>query len=92
MLKKIGNLLNVKAWIENFLFKTVVNKGVKHAVTVIVGLVMGAKIQALLTAWGVTIDPTQLQTELTVFFGGAAGWLINWAIKVMDKDGDGKIG
>lgn len=92
MLKKLGNLLNLKAWVENFLLKTLLNKGVKHAVTVVIGLIMGAKIQAILTTFGVDIDVTKLQTELTVLFGGLAGSFINWAIKVMDKDGDGKIG
>lgn len=92
MLKKIVNLLNVKAWMQNFLLKTLLNKGVKHAVTVVIGLVLGAKVQAILTQFGVTVDVTHLQAELTVFFGGLAGALINWAIKVMDKDGDGQIG
>lgn len=92
MLKKLGNLFNVKAWIESFLLKTVVNKGVKHAVTAVIGLLAGAKLSALLSQYGVTLDQAQLQTELTVLFGGMAGWLVNWGLKAMDKDGDGKIG
>ncbi len=91
-MKKLLNLFNVKNWVETFLMKTVVNKAVKHAVTVIIGLIGGAKVQPLLTQFGVTIDPAVLQAQLTVFFGGAAGWLVNWGISVLDKDGDGKIG
>jgi threonine/homoserine/homoserine lactone efflux protein len=86
-MKKLMNLLNLKKWIETFLVKTVVNKGVKHAVTVIIGLVAGAKVQAILTQYGVQLDIPHLQAELTVMFGAAAGWLINWGLKVMDKDG-----
>lgn len=92
MLKKIGNLFNVKNWIESFLLKTVVNKGVKHAVTAIVGIITGAKVSALLSQYGVTVDPNQLTVELSAIFSGVVGWVFNWALKAMDKDGDGKIG
>lgn len=85
-MKKLLNLLNVKNWMETFLMKTMVNKGIKHAVTVIAGLVMGAKVQSILTQYGIAVDVPHLQSELTVAFGAAAGWLINWATHVIYKD------
>jgi len=96
MLKKVGNVFDLKAWTETFLFKQIVNKGSKHAVTAVVGLLGSAvfttKIKPVLDQLGISIDPVQLTTGLTVLFSGAAGWIINWTIKVLDKDGDGKIG
>lgn len=85
-MKKLLNLLNVKNWFETFLVKTAVNKGIKHAVTVIVGLVLGAKVQAVLTQWGIAVDVPHLQSELTIAFGALAGWIINWATHVVYKD------
>ncbi len=92
MIKKLLKLVNVKNWIETFVTKLILNKGVKHAVTVAVGLIMGAKVQAIAQQFGVTIDASQLQAELTILFGGLAGALINWGQKILDKDGDGTIG
>lgn len=90
MFKKIGNLFNVKAWLESFVAKMVLEKGVKHAVTAVVGLLGSAvfltKVQPVLTQLGIDIDPKELAAGLTVFFGGAAGWLINWAQKTMGKN------
>jgi hypothetical protein len=88
-MKKLLNLLNIKNWISTFVGKLILSKGVKHAVTVVVGLVLGAKVQAILTQFGVSVDMSQFQAELTVLFGGLAGSVINWAQKAMDKDGDG---
>ncbi len=96
MLKRIGKLFNIKAWIESFLLKTVVNKGSKHATSTVVGLLGSAvfvsKVKPVLDQFGIVIDQTQLAAGLTVLFGGVAGWVNNWMIKVLDKDGDGQIG
>lgn len=91
-MKKILALLNVKNWIQTFLLKTLLSKGVKHGVTVVIGLVMGAQVQALLSQYGVSVNPETLQAQLTVLFGGLAGSVINWGIGVLDKDGDGVLG
>lgn len=89
---KVKNLLNVKKWASEFVIKLILNKGVKHAVTVIIGLITGAKAQALLTQYGIDLDVPSFQAELTVLFGGLAGSFINWAQRVMDPDGDGELG
>lgn len=90
MIDKIKNLFDVKLWVENFISKMVVSKGVKHGVTVVVGLLGSAvftlKVKPVLDQLGVSIDTTKLSEGLTVFFGAAAGWLVNWAIKVMEHD------
>lgn len=91
-MKKLLKLLNVKNWIETFVGKMILSKAVKHATTVAAGLILGAKAQSVLTEFGVSIDPAQLQTQLTVVFGGLAGSAMNWVQKVLDKDGDGQIG
>jgi hypothetical protein len=89
---KIKNLFNVKKWASQFVIKLILNKGVKHAVTVIIGLITGAKVQTLLTQYGVDLDVPSFQAELTVLFGGLAGSFINWAQKVIDPDDDGELG
>lgn len=92
MFKKLIGLLNLKSWAQNFFLKTMINKGVKHAVTALIGIIAGVKIQGVLTSFGIQVNVETLQAELTVLFGGLAGAAINWGIKVLDKDGDGKIG
>lgn len=96
MLKKIGNLFDVKAWLETFVLKTVVSKGVKHAGTFIAGLLASAvftgKVKPVLDSLGIVIDQAQLMIGLGAVLSGAAGYLVNWTIKVLDKDGDGRIG
>lgn len=95
MLKKLVNLFSVKKWVEKFVFKTLVNKSAKHAATVILGFMGSAAfandVQPVLTQLGITVDSTQLANGLVVVFGSLAGWILNWGIKVLDKDGDGKI-
>lgn len=90
-MKKLLKLLNIKNWIETFVGKLILNKGVKHAATFIIGFVTGDKVQNILTQWGVSVNPDTLEKELMVLFGGIAGIILNWAQKAMDKDNDGKI-
>lgn len=94
--KKLINLLNVKNWVETFLLKTAINKGVKHLATFLAGVLASAvftgKIKPILDASGIVIDPVALATSIGAAASGASGWLLNWAIKVLDKDGDGFIG
>lgn len=95
MWKKLINLFSIKNWIEKFVFKTLVSKGAKHATTVLLGLLGSAAftndVKPVLDQLGITIDSSQLSQGLVVVFGGLTGWLLNWAIKTMDKDGDGVI-
>jgi hypothetical protein len=76
----------VKAWVTQFAAKMILDKGVKHAVSAVLGLlgtaVFAAKVKPVLDQLGVSVDPNQLAVGLTAFFSGAAGWLINWAQKV----------
>lgn len=90
--EKLKNLFNVKKWASEFVLKLILNKGVKHGVTVVVGLLAGVKVQAILTQYGIGVDMEHFQAQLTVLFGGLAGSFINWAQKVMDPDGDGELG
>lgn len=88
MFTKLKNLFNVKAWIQNFVGKMIIDKGVKHGVTVVIGLlgsaVFTAKVKPVLDQLGISIDMAHLAEGLTVFFGAGAGWLVNWLLKVMD--------
>jgi len=89
---KISNLFNVKMWFQNFILKMILNKSVKHGVTAVIGVIAGAKVQELLTQFGISVDMAHFQAQLTVAFGAAAGAFINWAQRVLDPDGDGKLG
>lgn len=88
-MKKFLNLLNIKTWFETFLLKTVVTKGSKHAVTAIVGLlgsaIFTAKVKPILDQFGISIDSVRLAEGLTVAFGAAAGWLMNWGVHVIEN-------
>lgn len=90
MLDKLKKLLNVKAWAESFVARMVLDKGVKHATTAIVGLLSSgwfvAKVAPILTQYGVNIDPIAFQAGVAAALSGVAGWLINWAQKAMNKD------
>lgn len=90
MWKKIRNLFNVKAWIENVIYKKVVGKGVKGAVSAVLGLFGSAlfisKVKPVLDSLGIQIDQVQLTAGLTVFFTGAAAALMNWVKHVMSKE------
>ena len=94
--KKLINLFNVKTWLETFVLKTVINKGVKHLTTFLAGVVASAvftgKIKPILDASGIVIDPVALATSIGGAGAALSGWVLNWAIKVLDKDGDGYIG
>lgn len=94
--KKLVNLLSVKNWVQTFVLKTVVNKVVKHATSFLTGalasVLFTAKIKPILDASGIVIDPVALATSIGGATAGATGWLLNWVIKVLDKDGDGYIG
>lgn len=90
MLEKLKKLLNVKAWIENFGAKLLVDKGVKHGATAIVGLLSSVyflnKIQPTLNSAGISIDHTKLLEYLTLLFGGAAGLLVNYVQRVLNHE------
>lgn len=96
MLKKLGNLVDLKAWLETFVLKTVVSKGTKHATTFLTGFIAGPlfamKIKPVLDQYGITIDPVTLSASVGGAIAGLTGWLLNWVIRVLDKDGDGKVG
>lgn len=92
MLKKLGNLLDVKAWLETFVLKFLASKGVKHAATTLAGIVVGLIAKYKLDQYGIQIDIPHFTESLIVAFGAAAGAAVNWMIKVLDKDGDGRIG
>lgn len=68
----------LKSLFEGYILKKGLAKATKAAVSVIVGLVMGAKIQPILTQLGVTLDPAQLEAGVTVFVTGAVTGLMNW--------------
>jgi len=86
MLDKIKTWLNPLTWIEQFLFKELRDKGVKHAVTAITGLLGSVffvqKIQPLLEKAGMTIDQNTLTVAITGFCAGIAGWIINFVERV----------
>lgn len=90
MLTKIKNLFNVKAWFESMFGKLILNKGVKHAVSVIMGLLGSAyfttKIEPILQQAGISINEAELQAGLTVWFGSLAGILHNALIHYLYKD------
>lgn len=92
MIKKFLNLFNVKSWLETFVLKFMASKGVKHAATTLAGIAAGLATKYQLDKYGVTIDVPLLTESLMTAFGALFGALINWAIQVMDKDGDGRIG
>ena len=88
-MKKLLGLLNVKKWLETFVMKFVASKAVKHGATVLAGLVAGLATKHKLDQYGVSVDVPMFTEALITAFGAAAGALLNWAQKVMDKDGDG---
>lgn len=90
MLEKLGNLLNIKVWLQKFITSQIITKAVKHAVAGIIGLlssvIFTVKVKPVLDTLGITIDPIHLAEGLTVFFTGLAGSIMNWAIKVMEHE------
>lgn len=96
--KKLINLLNVKNWVETFLLKTIISKGVKHLTTFLAGMIGSVyftdKILPIIHMLNpeIVIDPTKLAIAVGGSAAALSGWLLNWAIKVLDKDGDGYIG
>jgi len=92
MLKKLGKLFDVKSWLETFVLKFLASKGAKHAATTLAGIVAGLIAKYKLDQYGIQIDVPHFTESLIVAFGAAAGVLINWSIKVLDKDGDGRLG
>lgn len=88
-MKKLLSLLNVKKWLETFVMKFVASKAVKHGATVLAGLIAGLLTKYKLDQYGVSIDIPHFTEALITLFGAGAGAILNWAQKVLDKDGDG---
>lgn len=86
MLEKLKNLINPKAWVENVIFKKVIQKGVKAAVGIIVGLASSPTfsthiepiINKLLSAFDISLTQNQLENGLTILIGGGFASLWNW--------------
>lgn len=91
-MKKWLKLINIKAWGETFVLKFLASKAAKHFATVLAGVVAGIAAKNKLDQYGIVIDVPHFTEALMTLFGAAAGALLNWTIKVLDKDGDGFIG
>jgi phage shock protein PspC (stress-responsive transcriptional regulator) len=91
-MKKLLSLLNVKKWLETFVMKFLASKAAKHGATALAGIVAGLATKYKLDQYGVTIDIPMFTESIMAAFGALAGMLLNWAQKVMDKDGDGLPG
>lgn len=89
MWKKVMNLFNWKSWIENVIYKKVMQKGIKGAVSVVIGLLGSAfftvKVKPVLDQMGIQLDEAQLQVGLTVLFTGLFQSLFNMLKHVMDE-------
>lgn len=96
MLEKLKNLMNIKAWLENFVLKTLVNKTTKHATTFLTGFLAGPlfmfKVKPILDHWGITVDAGTLAMSLGAAVSGLSGYVVTWIVKILDKDGDGRLG
>jgi phage shock protein PspC (stress-responsive transcriptional regulator) len=91
-MKKILALFNVKKWLETFVTKFLASKAAKHAASTLAGVIAGLVAKYKLDQYGVQVDVPALTESLIVGFGALAGAIMNWAQKVMDKDGDGLPG
>lgn len=91
-MRKLLGLLNIKKWLDTFALKFVTSKAVKHGATVLAGLLAGLATKYQLDQYGVSVDIPHLTEGLITLFGAGFGALLNWAQKVIDKDGDGLPG
>lgn len=84
----LKSIFNVKGWFEGVLLHKVAGKGVKAAVTVIVGFLgsgfFALKVKPTLDSLGVVIDQERLAEGLTILFSGLLAALWNW-IKTRSK-------
>lgn len=90
MFDKIKNVLNIRAWVESFLFKKVLVKGVKHASTALIGIITSLlsspKIAELLKTLGISINSAELTVGLSATIAGILGWIFNYVLDVIYKD------